>query len=363
MIENEQQEATGSVAAGEPETRTNNPRRRLGSGGIVAVLALIAALGAAGFSVHQWYRNRGEDKALRVELTQRLAETEARGKEAGLRATQSVTAAREAEAKLGALEARFGESQSQQINLQTLRQELAKSREEWDLADIEQSLLFASQQLQVAANVKVALIGLEHAEARLQRMDQPRYVALRRALTRDIERLRALPQPDIYGVSSRIDDIIAGVDKLPLAMDARIRANSAGGGISAPATDDPAWRRLLREVWQEIQQLVRVQRTVPRDPLLLAPEQAYFLRENLKLRLLGARIALLIGDGRVYQNDLTMASTMLERYFDKQDGTVTAAATAMRTLKSVQIQANVPDITATLEALRSLRQPRAKPQG
>jgi uroporphyrin-III C-methyltransferase len=326
--------------------------------GTLPALALLVALAVAAFAGYQWYHGRGEDDALRRELAQRLADVDARNKDAGARADQAAAALREAEIKLGVLEAKLAESQSQQIALEALYQELSRNRDEWAFAEIEQSVLLASQQLQIAANVRAALIGLENAEARLQRMDQPRYSALRRALSRDIERLKALPLVDIYGTSARLDDAIAGIDKLQLAMDTRVRPDAAAP--PAAAADAPAWERVLREAWRELRQLVRVQSAGVQDAALLAPEQVFFLRENLKLRLLGARVALLSRDAKSYQGDLRAALAALERHFDMRDGAVVATAATLRKLQTAQVQAEVPDLAETLEALRKLRLPRTK---
>lgn len=328
------------------------------AGNALPVIALAAALAVAVFSGYQWYQTRGTDDALRHELARRLADMDAQNKEAGARVAQAAAALREAEVKLGVLEAKLAESQSQQIALETLYQELSRNRDEWAFADIEQSVLLASQQLQVAANVRAALIGLENAEARLQRIDQPRYAGLRRALARDIERLKGLPLVDVYGASARLDDVISGVDRLPLAMDARARADKAEP--AATALDAPAWERMLREMWRELRQLVRVQSSGVQDAALLAPEQAFFLRENLKLRLVGARVALLSRDIRSYQVDLQAALSALEKHFDKGDAAVAATTGTLRKLQAAQLQVDMPDLAETLEALRKLRLPRSR---
>lgn len=351
MSESEHQ-APAAAAVAESPIKSSPAASRL------PLLALIAAVLVGLFSGYQWYRNRGEDDALRRELARRLAEMEVQNKEAAARAAQAATALREAEVKLGVLEAKLAESQSQQIALETLYQELSRNRDEWAFADIEQSVLLASQQLQVAANVRAALIGLENAEARLQRMDQPRYAALRRALARDIEKLKGLPLVDIYGSSARLDDVIAAVDKLPLAMDAHAKPEK-----SAPPTPVAAasvWERMLAEVWQELRQLVRIQRSGLQDAALLAPEQAFFLRENLKLRLVGARVALLSRDTKSYQVDLRAALGVLEKHFEKGDSAVAATTATLRKLQAAQVQVDIPDLAETLEALRKLRLPRGK---
>jgi len=337
---------------------TANPAAEPRRGGSLATLALALALLVALFSAYQWYQNRGAEDTLRRDLARRLSERETQNKEAGARATQAATALREAEVKLGVLEAKLAESQSQQVALETLYQELSRNRDDWAFADIEQSVLLASQQLQIAANVRAALIGLENAEARLQRMDQPRYAALRRGLARDIEKLKGLPLVDIYGSSARLDDVIAAVDKLPLAMDAHAKPEKSAPAM--PAADAPAWERVLGEVWRELRQLVRIQRTSVQDAALLAPDQAFFLRENLKLRLVGARVALLSRDTKSYQVDLRAAQGLLEKHFEKGDPAVTAMTGTLRKLQAAQVQVDIPDLAETLEALRKLRLPRAK---
>lgn len=325
------------------------------------LLALAVAVVAAVFTAYQWFDGRGSDDTLRRELARRLAEMETQNKESASRATQVATALREAEVKLGVLEAKLAESQSQQIALETLYQELSRNRDEWAFSEIEQSVLLASQQLQVAANVRAALIGLENADARLQRIDQPRYAGLRRALARDIERLKGLPPVDVFGASVRLDDVIGRIDRLPLAMDARARPEQAAPAESTG--NAPGWQRMLREVWQELRQLVRVQRTGVQEAALLAPEQAFFLRENLKLRLVSARVALLSRDTTSYQADIGAALSALETYFENKDAAVIATMATLQKMQAAQLQVDIPDLAESLEALRKLRQPRAKAPG
>ncbi|MDP2399841.1 MAG: uroporphyrinogen-III C-methyltransferase [Burkholderiales bacterium] len=336
------------------------PQSVTAGAGMLPALALVVALCAAGITAFQWYQGRGTDNALRLEVAQRLADMAARDVAATARADRAAAALREAEIKIGVLEAKLSESQGQQIALEALYQELSRGRDEWVFAEIEQSVLLASQQLQLAGNVRAALIGLENAEARLQHLDQPRYNILRRALQRDLEKLKILPLADIYGTAARIDDAIARIDRLPLAMDARVRPEAV---TAETATDLPAWERLLREAWRELRQLVRVQRTGDEDLALLPPEQAFFLRENIKLRLVAARVALLSREARSFQADLRAAAAALERHFDMNDAAVAATAAALRKLQAAQVEVAVPDLAETLDALRRLRPLRSKAPG
>ena len=322
-------------------------------GGLRRLLGLVAtiALLAVSFAVWQWHDTRTRLEELTQSIGRRLSEVESQSRESRLLADQAREATTAAQVKIGVLESRLAESQNQQIALEALYQELSRNRDEWGYAEIEQSLLIANQQLQLAGNVKAALIALQNADMRLQGMERPQLVALRKALNRDIERLRALPHVDIVGLSIRLDHLVSSVDQLPLAMEVRPVATD-----QANETDEVGgWMRFVREAWAELKQLVRIQHTEKTEVPLLAPPQSYFLRENLRLRLIGARLALLGRDEQSYKADLGAAREWLERYFDMRSSAVAQAASTLRNLQSGEITIQVPDISATLDALRSLR--------
>ena len=108
---------------------------------------LVAALLAIVMLGWQWYDSNTRIGALQQELARRLAEVDVRGKDSTSVAEQAREAVREFQTKLAALEARLAESQNQQVALEALYQELARNHDEWALAEIEQTLLLASQQL------------------------------------------------------------------------------------------------------------------------------------------------------------------------------------------------------------------------
>src|SRR5882672_9110613 len=172
----------------------------------LALLTLIAVIIAAGLAVLFWLDARQRIGGTQEEFARRLRDIEGDVREARSSARQSQELLREAQAKLGQLESRLAESQSQQLALEALYQELSRNRDEWQLAEIEQVLAIGSQQLQLAGNIRAALLALQLAEARL---------------ARDIERLKALPAVDIAGMSTRLDSLVAAVDSLPLAFDER----------------------------------------------------------------------------------------------------------------------------------------------
>ena len=323
-----------------------------------SLLLLIAIALAAGLATLFWVDARSRIGATQEELARRLRDIEANAGDARSIARQSNEAVREAHVKVAQLEARLAESQSQQLALEALYQELSRNRDEWQLAEIEQVLAIASQQLQLAGNVRAALLALQLAEARLAKADRPQFVPLRQALARDIERLKALPVLDVPGMSARIDSLVATVDSLPLAFEERSVATK-----EKPSSEGGFWSRLGSEVWSELRQLVIVRRVGSSEPPLLPPPQAYFLRENLRLRLLNARLSLLSRDEAGYREDLRAAQAWIGRYFDVRSKPAADALAQLKQLSASSISFEMPTISESLEAVRGFKSRRSRAPG
>jgi len=317
----------------------------------------IALAGAIVVVCWQWYDTRSQIGAIREELGQRLRASDSAAGESLVLGKQAQESAREAQVKLSVLENKIAESQSQQVALEALYQELSRSRDEWALAEIEQILTVASQQLQLAGNVQAALLGLQTAEGRLARSDRPQFIPLRRVLNRDIERLKVAPNLDIAGMALRLDNLIASVDTLPLQFDERTQAPPKPAG-SAGANG--VWARVLIEVWDEMKQLVRIRNVDSPDAALLPPAQAYFLRENLQLRLLNARQALLARDPTRFRTDLETARTWMTRYYDTRAKSTAAALASLKQLSASSINVELPTIADSLAAVRNFKVAREK---
>src|SRR6267142_1559514 len=148
------------------------------------LLALLAVVLAAGLAALSWLDARHRIATTQEELARRLREIESDSREARLVSRQAQEAVRESQGRVASLEARLAESQGQQLALEALYQDLSRNRDEWQLAEIEQVLAIASQQLQLARNVRAAILALQLAEARLSRTDRPQFAPIRRALAR-----------------------------------------------------------------------------------------------------------------------------------------------------------------------------------
>ncbi|HZX32102.1 MAG TPA: uroporphyrinogen-III C-methyltransferase [Rhodocyclaceae bacterium] len=313
---------------------------------------LIVALAAIGLAGWQWVENRQTQQ----EVAARLAQSDAADKEGrdALKQAQEQLAA--LQARVGGVEAKQAEFQGQAQELQNLYQDLALSRDDALLLEVEQAITLAAQQLQLAGNVPAAVLALQTADAKLARLDRPQVIALRKTLTKDLDRLRSLPSVDVPGLSLRLENAIVAADKLPLAMDGRPRApEKAAAAKTAPEAPAAWWRRAGEAFWQEVRGLVRIQRFDKNEPVLLAPEQSFFLRENLKLRLLNARLALFVRDTATYRNELKAVQDMLASYYDGQDKTVQATQASLKQLAAADVGMELPNLNDSLAALRSLR--------
>jgi uroporphyrin-3 C-methyltransferase len=335
-----------------PRIPATAPAPRLALWAWVAALVIAAAIAAA------WLDARHGQRELRVDLAKRLAEVESAQQATRAIVKDAQDSVRDAQAKIALLENRLGESQAQQSALEALYRELSPSRDEWALTEVEQVLMLASQQLQLAGNVRAALAALQVADTKLQRLDRPQFVPLRRALARDMDRLKAVPYVDVAGVSLRLDEAIAQIDALPLAIDGRL----APPPPPAPQQGESGWRRLLASAWQQIRQLVRIENIDRPEVPLLLPQEQFFLRENLKLRLLSARFALLFHDQASFRADLTAADAWLAKYFDTRSKPVQALQTLFKQLKATDMAAELPGLAASLDAVRVLQIARDKPQ-
>jgi uroporphyrin-3 C-methyltransferase len=322
----------------------------------VAVLVVLAvALGAA-----FWLDTRSRIGATQEELARRLRDIETESREARAAARRAESEMRELQARLAALDARVVESQGQQLALEALYQELSSSRDEWQLAEIEQVLAIAQQQLQLTGNVRAALLALQLAESRLSRADRPQFAAVRRALARDIERLKSLPALDLPGMSLRLDGLVAAVDALPLAFDQRAERPAPAEAAAGEAAQESLLARLGGEIWKELRQLVVVRRIDAPEPPLLPPSQAYFLRENLKLRLLNARVALLTRNEAGYREDLRVSQAWLQRYFDARSKPGQAMLAQLKQLSATSIGFEPPSIGESLEAVHGFKSRRER---
>lgn len=321
-------------------------------------LALVLACLGLGVGGWQWLENSARLEKTQADVAKRLTEVDSVNKESRLLAGQAKDNLKNLQDQMTQLTERVNESQQAQASLQSLYQDLMRSQDELVLTEIEQLLLLANQQLQLAANVNGALAALQTADARLARLDKPQFVELRKALVSDIEKLKAVPQIDLVGMSLRLDGLVAEVDNLPLTVD--IRPTKPTENKTSQQMPPPWWQRIGVEMWHDLKDIIRIQNTAQPDLPLLTPEQSANLRQQLKLRLLTARIALLQRDDTNFKADLSAAQSWLKRYFDLQAPAVKHAYDLLAQLQTNNLHLEIPAIAASLNAVQGHRHARER---
>lgn len=349
----------------------NTPSRR----GLFLGWLLLGLLAAAAAALA--WRTQERVQALEQELVRRQTHSAGQATEAHLIAKQAREAAQDAAAKVALLEARVAESTLQRDQLEGMIQSLARTREESLVNDIEVGLRAALQHTAITGSAEPLVAALTAADERLARTGQPRLELVRRAIARDLDRLRSVGVADIASLTLKLDEAVRLVDDAPLRI---IDAPPAAASRAALLADTPvtasepppppassafAWEGLSQtaaawwhSLWSEARGLLRVTRIDQPEAMLLAPEQSFFLRENLKLRLLNARLALQSRQFETAQLDLEQAAAATERYFDTDARKSVLLAELLRNVAAQARQAELPRPDDTLAALDAAAQGR-----
>ena len=302
----------------------------------------------------QWLDGHRAIAEMREELAKKIAEMDGAAQANAILIAKNQDEVREMSVKVTTLEAYYTQAQNQRAALETLYNNFSISRDETALADVEQLLLIAGQQLQLSGNVKAALIAMESADARLQRMERPALNGLRKSIGQDIDKLRALPRVDVAGINLKINRLLSSVDAIPL-VDRHRPTENASAKIVSPVADEAVWQKMLNAVWLEVKQLVRIENTGLTQIVLLPPKQEFFLRENLKMRLVSARLALLSRDEDSFSQELKTAQLWTRRYFDVKSAEGLHMLSELGELAAASIEIELPDIGGSLQAVRTYR--------
>jgi len=303
-------------------------------------LALIVALGALALSGWQVFATQQQLARARFELSRHNPDAAIKTLSEQLRAS---------DARQVLLEAKLGQSAGQLATLNTIYQDMTKDRSDWLLSEVSHTLALSSQELQLAGNVPSAISALQVVNDRLARFDRPELIGVKAAVARDLEKLRALPYLDTIGLSAKIDSLTQNIDNLPLVVDIQRQA------VAPVATHGTGsmWVQLMRDISQSLGEMVRIRRIDKPEAVLLSPEQSFLLRENLKLRLLDARIALLQRNASPYSADITAVQSYATRYFDVSAPATQQWLAELKELKAAPINNALPDLSDSLKAINS----------
>ena len=321
------------------------------------LIALIVALLAMAW----WLNSRLY--ATQSEIAQRLQVATTNSIEAKTLTKQASDTLRDLTARIAVLESRQQDFSAQRQALETLYEDFAKSRDQARLSETGQLIALAQQQAQLIGNVQPLIATLQSADARLARSPNPKAQILRRAVQSDLTRLRSAVTPDIAAAAHKLNDLAALVDALRLVSSAAplqtgskaMPPPAEAASASAAAASGPDWAPWLGDWFERFRsslvQLFGITRVGARDALLASPQQGEFLRENLKLRILNARLDLLSRNAAAYRADMRGITEALNTYFDKRQPRMVQALSLARQAEQLDLSANP---AANLESLAVL---------
>lgn len=345
----------------QPFTPYEAQKRRSASGPLLWLVVVVIAVvvGGGGFALNRKLTQTEQ------QLTQRQQANDTQTNELRIKTDQALATVHQSDSQVAQLEGKLADSQAAQQALQQQYADLARNRDDWTMAEVGQMLSAASQQLQLTGNTQLALFALQSADTRLAASDSPQAVAVRKAIAQDIDKLKAAPSTDLTGLAIKLDNAIDHVDTLPLAGEAPIAhatpkaATWADTAKVAAATGEPRWQVWWREVTsgigQQLTSLVQVRRVDHADAMLVAPDQGYFVRENVKLRLLSARLALLSRNQTTLKSDLQAAQTALGRYFDNASKLTQTEIDLVKQVDEGSAAVELPNLSTSLQAVNQYR--------
>ena len=237
--------------------------------------------------------------------------------------------------------------------LERLQELTDDRREEWAHSEAEYLLGLAVHRLRLNRDPDSALAALREADAILRPLDADT-VDERRAIRDAIEVLLEVRLPDRGAASAELRELMQALDDFAVHQpDTRLDPQAMGRQPDAELDSMEGWRNAGARAWLQFRQslasLVVVHRGEPAPPLMGADEE-WYLRENLRLTLQTARVALLEGEQRAWEDSLGEADDWLQRYFQQDDG-VQAALERLQGLQALELQPELPDLTRLLPEL------------
>lgn len=327
---------------------------------IVALLIALATLIGGYFVWHEVQRQATWQQQVLGQIDDRGQSLEARLQSFKDRLDSDLAAAERSRRELEATQRKLADEQTGlTAALGVLRAQVSRSHSDWMLAEVQYLLQVASLRVQLERDVPTASAALSSADQRLQALADPGFTGVREEIARELAALQAVALPDLPGIALTLDTLAAQVRELPL-KDAQVRAAAADTAAVAATDTQGGWwqltQQVLRTVWDALRSLVVVRHNAAPIGPLLAPEQQFFLYENLRLQLMTARLAALQGETTTYRSSLKTAGTWLDTHFDAQTAAVAAARAELERLAALDIRPTLPDLSMALRLLREQMQ-------
>ncbi len=313
--------------------------------GVLALLISLVALVAVGYGGYIYYIKRDLFTTDVVAELNRLKSDSASNEERQTELSNSLESVQRRLANVKEIQDTLASG------FDRLTEDLGRKRSDWALAETEQLLLIANYRLQLARDVETAVAALRAADGQLQKLADPGLLPVRKLIASEVTALQQLDRADIPGVALRLGSMASALEQLPLHVERRF---ATAAPVTGAVATESTGLGTLQQMWRDLLGLIRIRKTTEGQKPLLPPEQDYFLRENLRLMLYGAQLALLQGDTGTYTQNLKSARRWISDYFDTETQVVTNMQGELQTLLDEKIVVELPDVSASLAALRDI---------
>lgn len=256
--------------------------------------------------------------------------------------------------QLGGLQ-RALRDQQQRINDLTV-----EDRESWQLAEVQYLLRLANQRLIMTGDNVSAEALLRSADNILRGMDDADLHSLRSAVAADVAALRAVPKVDIQGLYLRLDALIRQTDALVLfeLPDRRVEVEPIADGD---------WQTRLAQGYQtalaKLSEYVVVSRRDVPIETLMDPQYEGLVRQNMRMLLEQAQVAMLSGNELLFRQSLERAEGWVTQFFKADEQSAVAMAEELRIIRDERVSVTLPDLNASLVALDTVMQARLARSG
>ncbi len=235
--------------------------------------------------------------------------------------------------------------------IQQVQRQLGKTRGDWLIADAEYLLSIANQRLYLMGDVNTTREALEAADQRLRESGDAGAFKIREQLARDIAAIGNVTVADIVGMYAAIQALQDQVDTLVLLLPYTGKALTPPKTAQEPSDKDA--HNLLDSAMGQLEDIVTIRHTEHQIKEILTPEEAQFVREQLRVKLEMVKISLVQQNERLYQTSLADAKKWLEKNFAKNAETNKLIAELDRFI-AIKIRSQFPDISLSLKMLRDI---------
>jgi uroporphyrin-3 C-methyltransferase len=242
------------------------------------------------------------------------------------------------------------EHQALSAAMQDVSAKLGRSTVAWRMAEVEYLLTVANHRLILAQDRETAIAVFETADNRLKAIGDTALLKVRKAIADELIALRGMPEVDIPGLALRVGSIADSIEQLPLKDKKRIAVAMTEETKNKPNK----WQDIPMTMWNDLKSLVQVRRhQQPTEPLL-PPSEAWFLYQNLTLKLEQARLAVLRRDTDLFRQDINEAVNWMANYFEAESPAVQSSEQALKAMLNIELQPAVPDVSGSLRLLREV---------